>query len=149
MSIFTSFNVNASGMTAQRYRMDIISENVANMNTTRTEDGTPYRRKVVTFEEKRPKQETFSSIFGIASDRYKNQGVKVSSVKEDTWTQMNMVYDPSHPDADENGYVTYPNVNVVTEMTNLIDASRSYEANATAFNASKSMAARGLEIAQS
>ena len=113
MSIFTSFNVNASGMTAQRYRMDIISENVANMNTTRTEDGTPYRRKVVTFEEKGPKQGTFSSIFGTASDRYKNQGVKVSSVKEDTWTQMNMVYDPSHPDADENGYVTYPNVNVV------------------------------------
>ena len=149
MSIFTSFNVNASGMTAQRYRMDIISENVANMNTTRTEDGTPYRRKVVTFEEKGPKQGTFSSIFGTASDRYKNQGVKVSSVKEDTWTQMNMVYYPSHPDADENGYVTYPNVNVVTEMTNLIDASRSYEANATAFNASKSMAARGLEIAQS
>ena len=70
-------------------------------------------------------------------------------MKEDTWTQMNMVYDPSHPDADENGYVTYPNVNVVTEMTNLIDASRSYEANATAFNASKPMAARGLEIAQS
>ena len=64
MSIFTSFNVNASGMTAQRYRMDIISENVANMNTTRTEDGTPYRRKVVTFEEKGPKQGTFSSIFG-------------------------------------------------------------------------------------
>ena len=127
MSIFTSFNVNASGMTAQRYRMDIISENVANMNTTRTEDGTPYRRKVVTFEEKGPKQGTFSSIFGTASDRYKNQGVKVSSVKEDT----------------------YPNVNTVTEMTNLIDASRSYEANATAFNASKSMAARGLEIAQS
>ena len=90
-----------------------------------------------------------SSIFGTASDRYKNQGVKVSSVKEDTWTQMNMVYDPSHPDADENGYVTYPNVNVVTEMTNLIDASRSYEANATAFNASKSMAMKGLEIAQS
>ena len=78
MSIFTSFNVNASGMTAQRYRMDIISENVANMNTTRTEDGTPYRRKVVTFEEKGPKQGTFSSIFGTASDRYKNQGVKVS-----------------------------------------------------------------------
>lgn len=149
MSIFNSFNVNASGMTAQRYRMDIISENVANMNTTRTEDGTPYRRKVVTFEEKGAETGSFSSIFGTASDRYKKQGVKVSSVTEDTWTQMNMVYDPSHPDADENGYVTYPNVNVVTEMTNLIDASRSYEANATAFNASKSMALKGLEIAQS
>lgn len=148
MSIFNSFNVNASGMTAQRYRMDIISENVANMNTTRTEDGTPYRRKVVTFEEKGAEVGNFSSIFGTASDRYKKQGVKVSSVTEDTWTQMNMVYDPSHPDADENGYVTYPNVNVVTEMTNLIDASRSYEANATAFNASKSMAMKGLEISQ-
>lgn len=148
MSIFNSFNVNASGMTAQRYRMDIISENVANMNTTRTEDGTPYRRKVVTFEEKGAEAGSFSSIFGTASDRYKKQGVKVSSVTEDTWTQMNMVYDPSHPDADENGYVTYPNVNVVTEMTNLIDASRSYEANATAFNASKSMAMKGLEISQ-
>jgi len=69
MSIFTSFNVNASGMTAERYRMDIISENVANMNTTRTEDGTPYRRKVVTFEEKGPKQGTFSSIFGTLFPR--------------------------------------------------------------------------------
>ena len=149
MAFLSSMNVVGSGLTAQQLRLDVVSENITNMNTTRTEDGTPYRRKVVTFEEKGPKQETFSSIFGTASDRYKNQGVKVSSVKEDTWTQMNMVYDPSHPDADENGYVTYPNVNVVTEMTNLIDASRSYEANATAFNASKSMAARGLEIAQS
>ncbi len=149
MSIFNSFQVNASGMTAQRYRMDVIAENVANINTTRTEDGTPYRRKVVTFEEKGAKVGNFSSIFGTASDRYKKQGVKVSKVTEDTWTQMNMVYDPSHPDADENGYVTYPNVNAVTEMTNLIDASRSYEANATAFNASKSMAMKGLEISQS
>ena len=65
---------------------------------------------------------------------------------EDEWTQMKMVYDPSHPDADENGYVTYPNVNIVTEMTNLIDASRAFEANATAFNASKSIAVKGLEI---
>ena len=149
MAFLSSMNVVGSGLTAQQLRLDVVSENITNMNTTRTEDGTPYRRKVVTFEEKGPEQGTFSSIFGTASDRYKNQGVKVSSVKEDTWTQMNMVYDPSHPDADENGYVTYPNVNVGTEMTNLIDASRSYEANATAFNASKSMAARGLEIAQS
>ena len=73
-------------------------------------------------------------------------GVKVTKVIEDTETPMNMVYDPSHPDADENGYVTYPNVNTVTEMTNLIDASRSYEANVTAFDAAKSMALKGLEI---
>lgn len=148
MSIFTSFNINASGMTAQRYRMDIISENVANANTTRTEDGTPYRRKVVTFEERNGAVGSFRSFLGEASDRYNKQGVKVSQVSEDTWTQMNMVYDPSHPDADENGYVTYPNVNIVTEMTNLIDASRSYEANATAFNASKTIAMKGLEMAQ-
>lgn len=148
MSIFTSFDINASGMTAQRYRMDIISENVANADTTRTEDGTPYRRKVVTFEERGGAVGTFSSFLGNASSRYNKQGVRVSQVTEDTWTQMNMVYDPSHPDADENGYVTYPNVNIVTEMTNLIDASRSYEANATAFNASKSIAIKGLEMAQ-
>ena len=79
---------------------------------------------------------------------YSGKGVKVSGVYEDTVTEMNMVYDPSHPDADENGYVTYPNVNIITEMTNLIDATRMYEANATAFNASKSMALKGLEIGQ-
>lgn len=149
MSMFTAFNINASGMTAQRYRMDVISENVANANTTRTENGTPYRRKVVTFEEKGAGAgASFSSIFNERRSNYVGNGVKVTSVQEDTVTEMNMVYDPSHPDADENGYVTYPNVNIVTEMTNLIDASRSYEANATAFSASKSMALKGLEITQ-
>lgn len=146
MSIFNSFEINASGMTAERYRMDIISENVANQNTTRTADGTPYRRKVVTFEEKGERAVSFSSYLGSASSAYRGKGVRVGKVVEDTWTQMNMVYDPSHPDADENGYVLYPNVNIVTEMTNLIDASRSYEANATAFNASKSIAMKGLEM---
>lgn len=147
MSIFNAFGINASGMTAQRYRMDIISENVANANTTRTEDGTPYRRKVVTFQQRGERVGSFSSFLGKASSAYKGQGVRIGKVMEDTWTQMNMVYDPSHPDADENGYVTGPNVNIVTEMTNLIDASRSYEANATAFNASKSIAVKGLEMA--
>ncbi len=145
MGMFSAFNVNASGMTAQRYRMDIISENVANANTTRTEDGTPYRRKVVTFAEK-GSQTTFSKVLGHASATYSGNGVKVDRVYEDVETEMNMVYDPSHPDADENGYVTYPNVNIITEMTNLIDASRAYEANATAFNASKSIALKGLEL---
>ncbi len=147
MSIFNSFNINASGMTAERYRMDIIAENVANQNTTRTADGTPYRRKVVTFEERGQRVGSFSSYLGNASMAYRGKGVRVGKVMEDNWTQMNMVYDPSHPDADENGYVLYPNVNIVTEMTNLIDASRSYEANATAFNASKSIAMKGLEMA--
>ena len=144
---FTTFDINASGLTAERYRMDIISQNVANANTTRTEDGTPYRRKVVTFAEKET-QTPFSRVLNEARDNYSGKGVKVSSVSEDTWNDMKMVYDPSHPDADENGYVLYPNVNIVTEMTNMIDASRAYEANATAFNASKSMAMKGLEMAQ-
>lgn len=148
MSMFSSFNISASGMTAERYRMDIMAENLANAHTTRTEDGTPYRRKVVTFEERPQGTQSFSSFLGSASDRVKGQGVRIGKVMEDEWTQMTMVYDPSHPDADENGYVTYPNVNIITEMTNLIDASRAYEANATAFNASKSIAMKGLEMAQ-
>ena len=145
MGMFTSFDINASGMTAQRYRMDIISENIANANTTRTEDGTPYRRKVVTFEEK-GSHTPFAHVLNQARDKYSGSGVKVTGVYEDTWTEMNKVYDPSHPDADENGDVTYPNVDTVTEMVNLIDASRSYEANATAFESSKSIAMQGLNI---
>lgn len=148
MGMFSAFNINASGLTAQRYRMDVISENVANANTTRTQDGTPYRRKVVTFAEKEGGIQTasFRNVLNREKNNYSGQGVKVDGVYEDTWTDMNMVYDPSHPDADENGYVTYPNVNIIAEMTNLIDASRAYEANATAFSASKSMALKGLEI---
>ena len=146
MGMFDSFNVNASGLTAQRYRMDVISQNVANANTTRTEDGTPYVRKIVTFEEKQGSFGTFSSVFGSVSDRFKSHGVKVSGTYEDKSSEGRMVYDPAHPDADENGYVTYPNVNIITEMTNLIDASRSYEANATAFNASKTIAMQGLNL---
>ena len=171
MSMFSAFNINASGMTAERYRMDVISENVANANTTRTADGTPYRRKVVTFAEKNG-DTSFQHVLGREKDHYHSvsgsnanvshthafahvhtrqgytgTGVKVTSVQEDYATEMNMVYDPSHPDADENGYVTYPNVNIITEMTNMIDANRAYEANSTAFNASKSIVQKGLEIA--
>ncbi len=145
MGMFDSFDINATGMTAQRFRMDIISQNVANANTTRTSDGTPYVRKVVTFTEK-DTQTPFRHVLNEARDRYSGKGVKVNGVYEDKETEMNMVYDPSHPDADENGYVTYPNVNIITEMTNLIDASRSYEANATAFNASKTIAMQGLNL---
>lgn len=144
-SIFSSFNINSSGLTAQRYRMDIISQNIANANTTRTADGTPYRRKVVTFAEKNT-HTPFSRVLNTARDRYSGDGVKVDRVYEDEETDMTMVYDPSHPDADENGYVTYPNVNIITEMTNMIDASRSYEANITAFETSKAMALKGLEL---
>ena len=147
MSIFNSFDINSSGMTAQRFRMDIIAENVANANTTRTADGTPYRRKVVTFEEK-GFSEPFSHVLNKATNRYTGEGVKVGGVYEDTKTDLIRAYDPAHPDADEDGYVWYPNVSIVTEMTNLIDASRGYEANATAFEASKAIASRGLEVGQ-
>lgn len=147
MALFNSLNISSSGMTAQRLRMDVISENIANVNTTRTSDGTPYRRKEVVFAEK-SSYPTFAQTLStqMGADSVVGKGVKVTQVTEDTETEMNMVYDPSHPDADENGYVTYPNVNTVTEMTDLIDASRAYEANATVFTASKNMALQGLQI---
>ena len=164
MGIFYSFDISASGMSAERYRMDIISQNMANANTTRTENGKPYVRKVVTFQEKTDvKNRNFSHMLDTAfsnlsgrpigctnSARLSNegQGVKIGGVYEDTWTQGTMAYDPSHPDADENGYVHYPNVNTITEMTNLIDASRGYEANTTAFEATKAIALKGLEMGQ-
>lgn len=146
MGIFSSFGVNASGLTAERYRMDIISQNIANANTTRTEEGKPYRRKIVKFEERNTDSTSFGTIFKRARGMDTGNGVKVTGVYEDYTNDLVMAYDPSHPDADENGYVYYPNVNIVTEMTNMIDASRAYEANATAFEASKNIAQQGLNI---
>lgn len=143
MSAFGAMDISASGMTAQRLRTDIIAQNIANVNTTRDENGGPYKRKTVVFEEK--PSNSFNDYLSVASGSIGN-GVKVSQIVEDTETPMTMVYDPSHPDANEEGYVLYPNVNTVTEMTNLIDASRSYEANVTAFNATKSMTMQALEI---
>lgn len=144
MGLFQAFDICASGMTAQRFRTDIIAENVANVNTTRTEDGTPYRRKMVTFAER--DKDTFHTLFTNKTRRYGGNGVKVAKVLDDEETDYIMKYDPSHPDADENGYVSYPNVNIVQEMTDLIDASRGYEANVTAFNSVKSMAQAGLQV---
>ena len=144
MSLFQSFDINTSALTAQRFRMDVISENVANVTTTRTEDGTPYTRKIVTFREK--KVTPFSKVLSNTQAAYLGNGVKVSKGSEDTDSEYVMKYDPSHPDADENGYVSYPNVNIITEMTNMIDASRSYEANLTAFETSKAIALKGLEL---
>ena len=148
MGLFTAFDICASGMSAQRLRTDIISQNIANANTTRTSEGGPYRRKTVVFTEKNSQDfhNTLLSSMGLSGTSISGNGVKVSQIVEDRETEMNMVYDPSHPDADENGYVTYPNVNVITEMTNLIDASRAYEADVTAFNAAKAMATKGLEV---
>ena len=144
MGLFQSFNISATGMTAQRFRTDIIAENIANVNTTSTESGGPYRRKIVTFQEK--DVTPFSQYFSHSKNKAVGNGVKISKVSEDYETDFIMEYDPSNPDADENGYVSYPNVNTVTEMTNLIDATRAYEANATAFDASKNMALTGLNI---
>ena len=146
MAMFQAFNISASGMTAERFRTDIIAENIANVNTTSTESGGPYRRKIVTFAE-RPVTPV-SQFYSASKNAAIGNGVKVTSVREDTETDFVMEYDPSNPDADENGYVSYPNVNTVTEMTNLIDATRAYEANATAFDASKNMALTGLSIGQ-
>lgn len=150
MSLMGSLNVSASGMSAQRTRMDIISQNIANVNTTRDENGNVYRRQTVVFAEKNDCN--FQSILtamqtGISGKADPlGDGVKITGIAEDHVTPMKMVYDPAHPDADEDGYVTMPNVNTVTEMTNLIDATRSFEANVTAFNATKNMALKGLEI---
>ena len=162
MGIFDSFDISASGMSAEQYRMDIISQNMANAHTTRTEDGTPYVRKVVTFQEKtNTKERNFKHMLDTAFSNLSGRplgstnsarlsspgsGVKIGGLYEDTWTEEVMAYDPEHPDADENGYVHYPNVNVITEMTNMIAASRGYEANQAAFEATKAMANKGLEM---
>lgn len=146
MGLFQSFNISASGMTAQRFRTDIIAENIANVNTTRTENDEPYRRKLVTFQEKNVTP--FSQFFSSSKNGAIGNGVKVRAVTEDYTNDFIMEYDPANPDADENGYVSYPNVNTVSEMTDLIDATRAYEANATAFEASKSLAQTGLSIGQ-
>lgn len=147
MGLFQSFNISASGMTAQRFRTDIIAENIANVNTTRTEKNEPYRRKLVVFQEKNVTP--FSQFFSTSKNGAIGNGVKVRQVTEDYTNDFIMEYDPANPDADENGYVHFPNVNTVSEMTDLIDATRAYEANATAFEASKSIAQTGLSIGQS
>lgn len=143
MSTYSGMDISASGMTAQRTRLDIISENIANVNTTRDANGNVYNRKSVIFQEKGTA--TFDELL-LGTIGYSGQGVKITEIFEDTETEGRMVYDPSHPDADENGYVTYPNVSTVQEMTDMIDASRAYEANVTAFNATKNMQLKALEI---
>lgn len=125
--------------------MDTISQNIANVNTTRTENGTPYRRKEVVFEE-RTDSGSFSSVMSNASNKLNGgNGVRVTKIIEDP-SDYKKEYNPGHPDADEDGYVSMPNIDVVTEMVNMISASRSYEANVTSINATKSMALKALEI---
>lgn len=144
MGFFGSMDTAATGLTAQRLRLDIISQNIANANTTRTAEGGPYKRKSVIFEQIDNTQGSFASVLNkkIQSG---NNGVRVARIIEDE-SEGAMSYDPTHPDADENGYVHYPNVNTVDEMVNMISASRSYEANVTSFNTMKAMFNKALEI---
>jgi flagellar basal-body rod protein FlgC len=137
-SLFGSLGISGSGMTAERMRMDVIAENLANADTTRTEDGTPYRRKEVVLQ-----SAGSSSSFQNVLD-----GVQVAGIVDDP-TPARRVYEPGHPDADAQGYVTLPNVDPVTEMTDLITASRGYEANVTAMNDAKQMFSKSLDILRS
>jgi flagellar basal-body rod protein FlgC len=134
-SEFNIMNISATGLSAQRFRIELISTNIANSETTRTEKGEPYRRKVPVF------QELVRNIRG----RRENSGVIVKSVYEDP-SDFRIVYDPTHPDADENGYVRLPNVNIIREMVDMINAQRAYEANATAINTTKAMITSALQI---
>lgn len=141
MGFFNSLDISASGLTAQRLRLDVISNNIANVNTTRAEDGNPFQRERVVFQERKTNT---SSGYG---SREKPGGVKVVAIEKDT-SPFKLVYDPTHPDADERGYVSLPNINIVTEMVDMISATRSYEANATAINSAKDMLYKALEISK-
>lgn len=145
MSFFGSLDTSASGLTAQRLRLDVISQNMANASTTRTEEGGPYKRKSVVFEQvQNESSNSFSSILNkkIQSG---NNGVRVAQIVEDE-SEGSLVYDPTHPDANKEGYVEMPNVNTIDEMVNMISASRSYEANVNSFNSMKAMFTKALEI---
>lgn len=145
MGYFGALDIGASALTAQRLRMDTISQNIANANTTRTEDGTPYRRRLVVFQE-RSLGIPFSEYLSASSrERYTGKGVKVAAIVEDA-SNFKRVYDPGHPDSDEEGYVQMPNVDIITEMVNMISATRAYEANVTSINTTKSLAMKALEI---
>jgi flagellar basal-body rod protein FlgC len=141
---FSGFRVSGSGMAAQRLRMNTISSNIANINTTRTPEGGPYRRKDVLFEAM-PDSRNFGEILGVNSPQADIQRVQVTDVLPDTKAPM-LKYEPDHPDANEEGYVAYPNINLMEEMTNMIQATRSYEANVSALQAAKDMALSSLEI---
>lgn len=163
--IFSGLQISASGMRAQRIRQNAISSNLANAETTRTEDGGPYKRQFVVFtadsdrrdvrilnqevplsgEMTNPNHLQIPPSDFPRDERFFGNGVNVAEIREDS-RPPRMEYNPSHPDADEKGYVAMPNVNVVEEMTDMIAATRAYEANVTAFNATKSMLSQGLQI---
>jgi flagellar basal-body rod protein FlgC len=145
MGYFGALDIGASALTAQRLRMDTISQNIANANTTRTEDGTPYRRRIGVFKEQSDGLPFSEYLTNSSKEMYLGKGVKVAKIVEDS-SPFKKVYDPGHPDADADGYVEMPNIDVVTEMVNMISATRAYEANVTSINTTKSMAMKALEI---
>ena len=147
MAFLSSMNVVGSGLTAQQLRLDVISENITNMSTTRTEAGGPYRRKVVVLEE-RTDGESFQTVLERmqgGSNPGRLGGVQVTDIVEDP-SDFKLVYDPTHPDANADGYVEMPNVDLVKEMADAMAANQAYSANATAFNVLKQVVAKGLEI---
>ncbi|MEA2064303.1 MAG: flagellar basal body rod protein FlgC [Gemmatimonadota bacterium] len=158
--LFSSLNISATGLSAQRRRMDTIAQNIANAETTRTEEGGPYRRQVVVTSEKPPTQfnkymRQRLSLSKTSGTHFKEKlfhdgtpfptGTRVSEVARDP-SPPRLVYDPTHPDANEQGYVAKPNFNVITEMVDMMTATRAYEANITALNASKDMSRKALDI---
>ena len=142
MNLFSSIETSASGLTAQRFRLDLISSNLANAESVQADDGNIYRRKVAIFAP-RTGQSSFKNL--LSAEMSNAFGVKVIGVAEDN-SPLRQVYDPGHPNANQDGYVTYPNVNVVTEMVDMMAATRAYEANVTAIEASKAIMQKALEM---
>jgi flagellar basal-body rod protein FlgC len=148
MGLFDAIDASGSGLSAERLRMDVTSENLANAQTTKGADGQPYRRKEVVLQQNGASGTSFSSVLASmqgAGGAKSVAGVRVSGIVEDS-SALKRIYDPGHPDADKEGYVTMPNVNTVTEMTDLISSSRAYEANVTAMQTAKQMFAKTLDL---
>jgi flagellar basal-body rod protein FlgC len=144
MNIFSALQIAASGLTAQRQRVEVISSNLANADTTRTEQGGPYRRKDLVFTTQSV-QGSFQTMLGEAMDGEMGKGVRVAGIYEDNSPFIRR-YEPGHPDADAEGYVLTPNLSPIEEMVNLISATRSFEANTQAISAIKEIAQKSLEI---
>ena len=148
MGMFLGIDAAASGLTAERLRMDVISNNIANANTTRTREGGAYHRRYVVFEPRYKPNRSFEKFFiqSLGKKELKaGEGVRAIAINRDT-EDGPLVYDPGHPDANAEGYVERPNVNIVAEMVDMITASRAYEANAAVINAAKGMAQKAMEI---
>lgn len=149
-SLGNSLQVSASGLTAERLRLDVISNNLANVNTTRGADGQPYRRQQVIFAA-RDSSNSFASTLSAASGKMRGSqaagnGVEVTGIEPDMSSDFKVVHDPGHPDADASGNVKMPNVDPIVEMVDMISASHAYEGGVTAINAAKAMAQKALEI---